>query len=148
MRNIWMSLCVLFVGCASAPVYREVENRSTVDAPFAVVWDATVELLAERGYPIQGTERGSGLITSGEMSFGPRDGYADCGKAGLNVELAHTARFNVVVREAGEVTSVTVNAQYSAVREFGGAVTQVQCVSTGALEADLLGAIAERVGVP
>ena len=72
----------------------------------------------------------------------------DCGGAGfLGKHRNHVGRFNVVVRETDDGTSIRVTTSWQADRYVDGSFNDtVQCVSTGVLERVLMEEIQERLG--
>jgi hypothetical protein len=141
-----------FIGCATAPVPRQIQNVFPIDKPFDSVWQATIETFAELNLPILNLAKDSGLITTDWISFqGQKNetGYCDCGGLGINAELERRGRFNVYVKKTGESScEVKVNATFdhtiqSALDRTSPRYTN-SCVSTGKLEAEMFRLISEK----
>ena len=151
MRHAMVLALVATVGCATAPVPRQIERSVSIPgSTFDRVWDSVIDLFGERTWAIDNLERASGLITTdwmltGEMS----ESYMDCGRpGGFDVDSDHQVRFNVVVRETDNGATLTVNTSMRAFRApLGGGVTSVvSCVSTGVLEREVHDEIELRAG--
>jgi hypothetical protein len=114
-------------------------------------WNAVIDVFGERLWAIDNMEMASGLITTDWMSVGEQDAleYMDCGIAtryGNMPEepiVGDQVRFNIVVRDATDGTTVTVNALMRALSDIDASVRD--CVSTGLLEREIHEQVAGRV---
>lgn len=145
MRVATLLLISILGACATAPQSYDVQRTFQYSESFDEVWSAVIDTFGEMGYPIDNMERASGFITTERMAVGRGNPYSDCGQPGLMVDSDHTGRFNVVVREEGAGTSVTVNTDWQAVRSLGDNRTVVNCVSIGAFEQEFATTLSERL---
>lgn len=148
-RMLVRTWLLVLVGCATTPEPRQFDRQIVVDADFATVWDALVEMFGERVWVIDNLDRESGIVTTDWMLANDEaHSYMDCGSGFFDSDRDHVFRFNVILRESGSETSVTVNSAHRTTRyplgeEPGELVT---CVSTGVLERMIHEDLRERVG--
>jgi len=131
----------LLAGCMTPPAAPPVAPRqpTTVAAPSARVWDAVVDVFAERNIPIANMDRASGFIATEALTVSEADRmkraaeWADCGRA-IGIPISpHLATYNILVR--GDSASATVRAT---VRwTFGEAPQRIECRSRGSWEASI-----------
>jgi predicted small lipoprotein YifL len=131
-------------------------SGTTVNAPFAKTWEATVDVFAERNIQIKTIDRASGIIAAEPQSLTTiaADSLADCGHSStggaLQDRMARTesATWNVLVR--GDSTKATVKAtvRFAFVSGLNGQT--YECSSTGrwekALEQRVKSAAESKVG--
>jgi hypothetical protein len=131
-----------------------------VQAPFDRTWNAVIDQFAQQVITIETMERASGFIvasregiptrTRADSTAGLR--LADCGTgpAGAMQDrsapfLPMSAKYNVLVREAGATSTVLVTARFVSTR---GAET-IECSSKGAFESAFEEAVRQRAeGTP
>jgi uncharacterized lipoprotein len=111
-----------------------VERATRVDGDFERTWDAVIEVFAERNWFIQNLEKDSGLIATDWMSLDLHSPYADCGTPGFVTIMGRSIRFNVLLREDGNATSVTVNVAVVEMQSNSYGLQRVDCTSTGRVE--------------
>ena len=128
--------CVVFStsSCAKGPAAYTFDRAVQFSGPtYDSVWEAVVDLFAERQWPIEQLEKDSGLITT---SWVPSDleGASDCGSSGVGLNFSgisnNSVRFNVVVRDNDSTVAVIVNTSWRATRGSD----MLTCTSTGLLE--------------
>jgi hypothetical protein len=137
MRDCALVAMLALASCATAPQVHQFQKSWTMPCSFDKAWSATVELFAERGWPIATLEKDSGLIVSDWVSLGPQDRYTDCGSPGLAIPLRREARFNVFIRPGETGPSLTINTTFRELRSFDQQTFYRDCTSTGALESEL-----------
>lgn len=135
---------LLLAGCVTAPKVHQFEKTWTLECDFNEAWAATVQLFAEKNWPIANLEKASGLISSDWVSVNLGDGMADCGSAGLAIAHQAQGKFNVFLRDTSSGPSVTVNTSFRQLRSFDNTQWYQDCTSTGVLEATVFLAIEER----
>lgn len=148
MRVATLLLISILGACATAPPTNyDVQRSFEYSEGFDEVWSAVIDTFGEMGYAIDNMERASGFITTDRMSVNRGSPYLDCGRpGGLMVDSNWTGRFNVVVREEGGGSTVTVNTDWQAVRSLGETSrTTINCVSTGAFEQEFAATLTERL---
>lgn len=122
-----------------------------VAAPADQVWARLTEAYTDRNIPIANMDRASWFLRSGEMTLSGRMGtenatkYFDCGtSAGPGTERATENRLAVsittLLKPAGDTTMVRTTATATAHAAGYGSINaqQYPCVSTGALERELV----------
>lgn len=137
-------LLALLVGCATPPKVYEFDKSWVVESEFDEIWSATVELFAERNWPISTLEKDSGIIVTDWVSVGMEGEYADCGQPGLAVVRRREVKFNVFIRK-GDQIALTVNTSFRELRRFDYQSFYSECNSTGALEAEVHQLVLQRV---
>jgi uncharacterized lipoprotein len=130
-----------------------------VAAPFARTWDTVIDALASRVIAIETLERASGLVVASSAAIPGRTRadstaallLADCGRDGKGLAvsvrgpyLPQRAKYNVVVRDRGEASTVQVTVVFS--RTTGAQLTE--CTSTGAFERAFETAVKTRAETP
>lgn len=144
MRTLLACCLALFLGCASAPTAHDFDPSLTLESPEDEVWDAAIDAMGELNLSINEMERTSGFIAT-DWAQAPEE-YMDCGDAGIADHVNRQGKFNIVVREQGdESTTLTVNSSFRAMRVFGDNRSQIQCESTGALEARMHRTVRTRI---
>jgi hypothetical protein len=150
--GLFLVVC-FFIGCATAPVARQIQNAFPIDKPFDSVWQATIETFAELNLPILNLAKDSGLITTDWIRFaGQKEetGYCACGKAGYPFAVQDRAgRFNVFVKKTSDLScEIKVNATFEQLSQDAvtstGATRKRPRVSTGKLEAEMFRLISEK----
>jgi hypothetical protein len=131
------------LSCASAPKAHSFNRTNTFPVDLDATWSAVIDAFGELNIPIDNLEKDSGLITTDWMRV--EKDYMDCGGSGISVDSNHRGRFNVVVRQEGAGTKMTVNSVFTATRSFGDSSAERSCVSTGFLENTLHRLVAERI---
>lgn len=134
------------IASASAPTARRIDTVMKLTADIDSAWSAVIDVFAEHNWPIQTTDKQSGLIATDWMRLSDDEAkrFADCGGSGLaSVERAEI-RFNVRVKEEGTGSTAAVNALFREWRSFDGKVWPVDCVSTGGIERDMHAQIDDR----
>ena len=133
---------------------RQAAAQSTVviAKPFDLVWDATHQVIAAKGFRLVTEDPASGLIeTQASGGFTLKD--ADCGqlrsianKYRAEPGIDATVVYNFYVRPAGdEATTVSVQGTFDAPLQIPlRPTTDVQCISRATQEARLLKAIAAK----
>lgn len=146
-------LTVGTTACASAPARYPVDRRITVArASFTQVWDAAIDAVADRGWPLDEIDRASGVLVT-DWLVGVDPAWYDCGSPGLfDHQYNQAGRVTVVVREADDGVSLAVNTAWRAVRkgsDVEDAPYDVPCESTGVLEPEFHDSVLDRVeGAP
>lgn len=146
---IILTVGLTLAGCATMPKIYDVQSDRTFNASFDDTWDAVIEYFAENNIPIRTIEKDSGVIYAEQMFATGYDvsflDYADCG--GLALADSRRAQFNVLVREASDVTTrVRVTTEFvEARRDFWGQSISVVCNSTGAMEDAVLTSVQIRL---
>ena len=141
-------VCLLFVGCATAPAPRQIVNAFQIDAPFDKTWSAVVEVFAELNFTIDNLENDSGLITTGWLDFsGSHNKHlSDCGGMGITIEVNKEGKFNVFVKPLTETTSeIKINCVIEQTVKLSDIVSRRKCVSTGVLEKDMYDMVIEKL---
>jgi hypothetical protein len=149
--SVAVVVCLGIVACTVPPKPRIIVNSWVIEKPFDSVWTSVIESFAELNLPILNMEKASGLITTDWMLIDKK--YMDCGTIGLDKVSAMPAgkdykcRFNVMVKKVSDTSAeMKVNGIYRLdVRENYGNGTTFQCVSTGALEAEIYTRVSERI---
>lgn len=154
-----LSLVPLLAGCAPpsmiAPDQPSHESTATINKPYDETWLATVDWFSNQNIPIKQIEKDSGLIAS-DYSLRTEQDVLDCGKvAGADgwtlTGSSHNANLNVRVRELGEDQSA-VTMRIFGTGEYGFFNPMLSsphrlhvedCVSSGALEAQLFEAVSQ-----
>ena len=144
MTRVLVVLAVLVLGCATPPQSHIFKKTWTVPGTFEETWSATVQLFAEKGWPIATLEKASGIIVSDWVSIGTQSPYADCGTPGIATIQRREAKFNVFIRKGDSGPSLTVNANFRELRVFDSQSFYQDCTSTGALESELHALILQR----
>ncbi|MHA1331777.1 MAG: hypothetical protein ACTSR2_11940 [Candidatus Hodarchaeales archaeon] len=141
-------LCIFFLGCATAPPPRQIQNIFTVEADFDKVWTALIDTFADLQVPIENMEKDSGLIITDwiDITGQTNEDYCDCGGLGIFSEVARLGKFNVFVKKLTENScELRVNCQFQQTIEFGEERSARRCVSTGNLEAEIYRIIDSKV---
>jgi hypothetical protein len=164
-------IAVLFFGllilwaCAAAPKPRQVQNSWPIDRPFADVWRAALETLAEMNISIiEPLDKESGLINTELTNFAEdRKDCWDCGKLAFTQNKeGHRGKITVFVKKIDDTNSelkIVANFEIlftdSAHEAFtksrieravqGETLFKRPCVSTGAFEAEFYGAVSEKL---
>lgn len=155
-------ICLL-VGVACAPYVPPKaptpRTATPVAASFDRTWNAVIDVFASRVITIETMERASGFIvasTAGIPGYSKADSatalsYADCGKpAGSAFSAPHgpylpsSAKYNVLVRAAGEGAIVQVTAKFIRADRSSSA----ECSSHGAFEQAFESAVKTRAEAP
>lgn len=129
---------VALAACQSAPARQApITNSRTYEAPFDEVWSKAVAVLASRSIQIKTIEKDSGVIYAEPGKIG--GSYIDCGQSGLAGIVGRTATLNLFIKPEGAgSTLATVNLTARETRQFDTSTWNVDCFSTGLLEAELL----------
>ena len=142
--TILIAATAVLAGCATAPANFEVQKTRSYAEPKDAVWERAVEWFAARNMPIKTIEKDSGIIASERLygqigAQGQMGDWADCGKGALEVPVRQKVDLNVFVRSVGTGSTATVNTNFSETRrDINDAMRDVDCNSTGKLEADIL----------
>ena len=132
-----LAMTVFLTSCATAPSLHDYQKTWTMPCSFDRAWSATIELFADRGWPIATLEKDSGIIVSDWVNIGTQSGYADCGKPGIAIVQRREAKFNVFVRDKVSGTSLTVNTNFRELRSYNNQTFYQDCTSMGVLEANV-----------
>jgi hypothetical protein len=153
MWKLTIVLIIILTGCKKAvtPSFHEFEKTWTVPSTFDQTWEATIELFAARGWPIEVLEKDSGIIASDWVRIHNQDGYADCGEAGWGIGVGRReVEFNIFVkRDMQEGPRLTVNCNFRELRIYSGYYSTnrsfTECNSTGKLEAEIYAQILDII---
>jgi hypothetical protein len=155
LLSVILYLAAALGGCFYPPIAEpptSAQSTVTIGKPFDLVWDATHQVIAAKGFRLVTEDPASGLIeTQASGGFTLKD--ADCGElrsvanryqAEPNIDA--TVVYNFYVLPAGnEATSVSVHATFDAPLQIPlRPTTNVQCVSLGTQEARLLKSIVAK----
>jgi hypothetical protein len=110
-----------------------------VNTSFGRVWDAVIDVFAERNIPIKTIDRSSGLIVTEQLSVSPGtlSGAADCGTLMGQLRTPTAANYNVLVRGDSTRAVVKVTPRFINVEITPAPYatpTTIECSSTGAWE--------------
>jgi len=149
------TLAAALAGCFYPPSAKPpspAQSTVTIAKPFDLVWDATHQVIADKGFRLVTEDPASGLIeTQASGGFTLKD--ADCGqlrsianKYQAEPGIDATVVYNFYVRPAGdEDTTVSVQGTFDAPLQIPlRPTTDVQCVSRAKQEARLLRSIAAK----
>lgn len=104
----------------------EITSTFTFPAPVDRVWSAVVEALANIQVPFELVDKNSGLITTRPAP----DPQADTMVCATAYDEDHYVVFNLFLKEKDGVSSLRINASFTAVRDR----TPIKCFSNGILE--------------
>ena len=112
-------LLTAMIGCVHGPTTQLTPRAATdVNASFDRTWNAVIDVFAERNIPIATIDKSSGLIATTalgiEESKDTTQEWADCGNL-----PATRATYNVLVRGAGDRSTVKVTVKWVAWRSLG-----------------------------
>jgi len=127
----------------------------TYEKPYDEVWNATIEWFATQGTPIKNMDKSSGFISTEYSLRANQSNCYDCGTAAQGGLLAThrinnpVGNFNVLIKKISDTkTKVTVNCFLKATSSFTAVgetqVNSLECVSTGALEKEILDYLGNR----
>ncbi|HET9893230.1 MAG TPA: hypothetical protein VFQ42_22320 [Mycobacterium sp.] len=133
-------------GCATAPVAHDVQRTARMSATVDATWQALVDVIAERNWPVKQLDRSSGLAMIDWMAA--PEYTADCGSVPLASEGPIRARFSARIRAAGSGSEIEINATFQRTREIAGSVAVIECTSKGALEVAIQEMTANHVRPP
>ena len=149
MRTIIITAAMLSVSaCATyePPADRDIDNAVTVNQPYEKTWQRATEYFANNNIPISNIAKDSGLIAT-DYKLGASSTFIDCGTVGTYEAFGDkNLNLNILVKEnTPTTTDVRVNVfgtgrvvQTNLYGTTVGAGKAIDCVSTGALEDDLI----------
>ena len=141
MRKLILTPAILFTSCTpyKAPTFHEYKKTWKTQSTFNQTWEATIELFADKSWPISVIEKDSGIIVSDWLRINNQLGYADCGQAGgLAPEGYQEVRFNVLVANlVDNKPSLTINCNFREYRRYYRNSFYADCTSTGVLEEEI-----------
>ena len=133
-----VALAATLAGCAVAPPQYTFDKSWSIEHDYDKVWAAIIDILAEHNIPIQTIEKDSGLLVTEWISLGfPAkwmDTIVDCGTAGILTVGNRSLRFNMVLREQGESSRLTINCNFMEFRSYGNQGGNTPCSSRGTME--------------
>ena len=146
MRSALFALAISLTACLpyTPPAPPKPRSAMLVPAPFDRTWDAVIDVFAREVITIETMERASGFIVASREGIANRTrsdsiailALADCGKGGegftnvVSPFLPSSAKYNVLVRSAGESSTVQVTLKFVRVGVKGTS----ECTSTGRFE--------------
>ncbi|MXW17170.1 MAG: hypothetical protein F4123_06480 [Gemmatimonadetes bacterium] len=127
-------------GCATAAQTYDFDPVQSFTRPKAEVWQALVDVVTARGWPVRVIETDAGFLAVNELPL--RESRVDCGKLGI---LAYwrgppTGTVDMHVRDESDGTAhlrVTINASRMASVSGSTVVQTVLCNSRGELEGEV-----------
>lgn len=148
MRRLLLAILPALAACLqyTPPAAPTPRSATVVAAPFARTWDAVIDVFAQQVITIETMERASGFIVASREGIAWRTRtdsvailrLADCGKGGsrmsnvVSAYLPTAAKYNVLVRPAGDSSTVQVTLKFVRVTPGGAS----ECTSTGRFESD------------
>lgn len=134
-----VALLSVLSSCATPPKVSQFEKSRTYALSKDVVWERLLGFFTANSIQIKTIEKDSGVIYAERaMADGS---MVDCGQPGLAIEVGRPGSLNVFVRSVGSSTEVTVNTQFTSLRQFDAQTFTTPCHSTGALEKQILDSI-------
>jgi hypothetical protein len=131
---------ILLSSCVEAPKETAFKNGETYNISKDEAWSRLLAFFTSQNIQVKTIEKDSGVIYAERSSADPT--LADCGKGGLAADVNRTGTVNVFVLEKGpQQTQVTVNTDFSIMRQFDGQPIVGQCKSKGILERMILDSI-------
>jgi hypothetical protein len=147
LRTGAVAVSFLLTGCATAPWSQaSIVNAKVFPESRDRVWARVVRTTPRENLSITGADKLNGVV-SAELSMTASNGSGDihnwavCGLNGLlQRPLSQHADIKIVVAPDPAGTSVTINTQFSELRQEkrSRANRRVSCTSTGVLEGELL----------
>jgi len=135
MNKTIPALALVLASCATPPQIHHFDKSWDMPSSFDKTWTATVEVFAEKGWPIANIEKDSGLIASEWVRLNANDGFADCGSPGLAISESREVKFSVFVKDGTSSPRLTVNTQFREHRRLDTSRFIQDCTSYGTLEA-------------
>lgn len=133
-------------GCVTPAVKTDFRNSAVVARPEAQVWADLIGYFTSHQIQIRTIERDSGVIYAERALFDPV--FASCDHDPTLTEISGTVTMNVFVRPLSpNQTQVTVNADFHQIGTLGRTDYNLDCFSTGVLEAQILRAVGATVTV-
>jgi len=138
-----LSACATY----TPPVDNDIVNSQTIEVGYDVAWEKATEWFANSNVPIKNIAKDSGLIAT-EYRLRANSDQIDCGVAtGMVVIANKTTNMNIFIKEKSpHSVSVSINVfgNAEAISMEGTAYEtrkRIECVSSGVLEREILGAI-------
>ena len=153
---LFLIISLYFLGCATAPPLRQIQNSWQIDQPFDTVWQAAIEVLPEMQLTIAQTEKESGLITTNPIDLPTGDrAYCDWGKLSwTQSQKGLRGKYTIYVKKIGDAqTELKMVSVYEilfddsmdrAADRTDRTIYKRACVSTGKMEADFYSKIQAR----
>ena len=143
---ILLGATAVVAACASAPRNYSFDNSFLASASYDDTWEMVVDAVSTTGWPPSAVEKESGLIATDwqDLDLLEREELIDCGGSGIGVHRNPQLQLSVTVRAESEGASrVTVNVAARTEFTLGSEATTLTrtCVSTGAVEEQLRGAV-------
>ena len=154
MRKIMVLTLTVFVlaGCAGRVVLPPAPQvKEGVKSDYDTVWEAVIQLFAERNWSIKTIEKVSGVIRSERLTV-PLDHLHSknfkCQKSGfLATEAYKTVEITIFVREKSENrTELLITTRSQKLDYYGQNSWWMDCVSLGDIETEVRNEIVFRVG--
>lgn len=135
-------ICLVFgalAGCATPPDTEVIIDSQVYDKSQAEVWSKLESFFASSSIPVKSSDKAAGVLQA-ERHLERSSIYADCGSN----EFASAGKSTLWVKISletlrGNKTRATVEVTFKAFRNYAGiAKKEIQCVSNGTLEAEIL----------
>ncbi len=154
MRKIMVLILTVFVlaGCAGRVVLPPTpQTKEVVESDYDTVWEAVIQLFAEKNWPIKTIEKDSGVIRSEGLTVSLDHLHSknfECQKSGwLATEAYKTVEITIFVREKSENrTELLITTRSQKLDYYGQNSWWVDCVSLGDVETEVRDEIVSRVG--